>query len=40
MKQCSVVKFFEIPYLVLSKDFAEVRDAGFDKVPGVGWTWD
>ena len=30
----------EIPYLAISKYFPEVRDVGFDKVPGVGWSWD
>ena len=29
----------EIPYLALTKDLPEVRDVGFDKVPGVGWSW-
>ena len=43
-----MVNFFEIPYLELTKDFAQVRDGfdkveltkDFDKVPGVGWTCD
>ena len=26
----------EIPYLAVTKYFPEVRDVGFDKVPGVG----
>ena len=31
----------EIPYLALTqaKKLPEVRDVGFDKVPGVGWSW-
>jgi hypothetical protein len=34
-----VVNFFEIPYFLVSKYSAEVRDVGFGKVPGVGWSW-
>ena len=29
----------EIPYLTITKHFPEVRDVGFDEVPGVGWSW-